>query len=124
MATVVGKFFKWVSKTVATVKELFSSGKIQKELDKVVGIVNTIKQYADSPIALIIVNATPTNWDNTARTWLLTLLLKVLVKYKTLKSAAALQEIAGKLAQKETGLPLEVAKEKVEEAYQLSKLGV
>jgi len=124
MATVVGKFFKWVSKTVTTVKELFSSGKIQKELDKVVGIVNTIKQYADSPIAVIVVKATPFTWDDNARVFISELLQKVLDKYKTLKSAAALQEIAGKLAQKETGLPLDIAKEKVEEAYQSSKLGV
>ena len=122
--TVAGRFFKWVSKTATAVKVLFTSGKIQTELEKVVDVVNVVKRYADSPIAVIIVNLTKTQIDNQAREWLSKFLQKVLDKYNTLKSAEALQEIAGTLAQRQTGLPLETASIKVEEVYQASKLGV
>lgn len=120
--TAVGRFFKWVAKAVATVTDLFKSGKVKAELERVVALVNVIKKYADSPIAIIIVNATPFMGDNIAREYLSKLLQKVLDKYKDLKDAGALQEIAGTLAEKQTGLPQPTASILVEQTYQESKL--
>jgi len=122
--TLFGKAIAWITKAVKTVKDLIGSGKIEQELENVVDIVNKIKQYADSPIADIIVKATPFTWDDAAKKWLSVFLTAVLDKYNSLKDAKALKEIAGKLAQRQTGLPLETASARVEETYQLSKLGV
>ena len=118
------KIFKWIGNAVKTVKEYIFNGNIDEKLIKVVGIVNVIKQFAESPIALIIVKATPFDWDDKLRAFLITLLKDVKLKHGSLRTAPALQEIAGTLAQKETGLPLETASFKVEETYQTSKLGV
>ena len=118
----INKLFKWVGKQYATVKEFLTLNKTDKQLERAINIVSKIKQYADSPIALIIVKATPFDWDDKAKQALSTFLGLVLAKYSTLKSRKALKEIAGNVAQKETGLPLEVATVKVEEAYQASKL--
>lgn len=120
----ISKILNWVKSTVKSVKKFISSGSLDEKLIKVVGIVNVIKQFADSPIALIIVKATPFDWDNKLRAFLITLLKDVKVKHGSLKTAPALKEIAGSIAQKETGLPLETASFKVEETYQTSKLGV
>ena len=118
------KIFKWIGNAVKTVKEYIFNGNIDEKLIKVVGIVNVIKQFADSPITIIVVKATPFTWDDQARLFLSELLGSIKQKYGSLKTTPALKEIAGNLAQKETGLPLETASFKVEEAYQTSKLGV
>jgi len=118
----ISKLSAWISKKVKEVKQFFSPTKTDKQLEKAINIVSKIKQYADSPIALIIVKATPFDWDNKAKEWLSTFLGMMLSKYNTLKSRKALKEIAGNVASKETGLPLEVATVKVEEAYQASKM--
>lgn len=49
---ILNKFLKWV-------KQVFSLTKTDKQLEKAIGVVSKIKQYADSPITLIIVKATP-----------------------------------------------------------------
>lgn len=120
--TIFKRFFKWVGKTVATVTDLFKSGKVKEELERVIKIVNVIKKYADSPITLIIVKATPFLGDDIAREWLSRYLTAVLDKYNSLKDAEALRTIAGTLAEKQTGLPLATASLLVEETYQESKL--
>ena len=120
----LNKFLNWVNKKVKSVKEFFSSGKLDEKLIKVVGIVNVIKQFADSPIAMIIVKLTKTELDDKALAWLRKFLVDVKQKHGSLRTAPALKEIAGNIAQKETGLPLETATFKVEETYQTSKLGI
>ena len=120
----ISKILNWVKITVESVKKFISSGSLDDKLVQVVGIVNVIKQFADSPITIIVVKATPFTWDDQARLFLSELLGSIKQKYGSLKTTPALKEIAGNLAQKETGLPFETASFKVEEAYQISKLGV
>ena len=117
--TIAGRLLKWIKKTAVAI---ITGKDIEKELKETVEIVNIIKKFIDSPIAVILVKLTKTQIDDLGREWLSNFLQAMQEKYEDLKSDEALREIAGKIAQKKTDLPLATASLLVEETYQVSKV--
>lgn len=110
--------FKKIKEFFKTVFGLFNTkDKTTEQLDKIILLVDKIKRYANKPIFTIISKLTPTDIDDIALEFVKATLEKAEKKFKDLKKDASIKSIAGELASKKTGLPIEVASVKIQERY-------
>lgn len=126
--TIVGKIIEsilsafksnWIDWIVKIAKKV--PKELQDELATIVEIVNVIKKMADSPIADIIVKATPAKWDDAAKVWLSEALGKWLEKYNDLSDEGNIQSIATRLTQEATGMSYGQSAVTIEAKYQMMK---
>lgn len=126
--TIVGKIIEsilsafksnWIDWIVKIAKKV--PKELQDELATIVEIVNVIKKMADSPIADIIVKATPTKWDDAAKVWLSEALGRWLEKYNDLSDDGNIQSIATRLTQEATGMSYGQSAVTIEAKYQMMK---
>lgn len=94
-------------------------GDLKDELLDVVGIVNTIKSFVDSPILDVLVKITPTQADDKALEWLREIFTKLRLDSLNVSDLTKTDyhNIATLLTEKATGLPYGQSVITIENAY-------